>query len=81
MKNGPFTTMFIEKDPGNKRHEPTLAITKSDHTPKKFMMCILWERNGNICYERLQSNHSINSEMYCSELGELKSAIEETKCR
>jgi len=48
------------------------------HQPsKKVMLCIWWDWQGVLCCEVLLKNQKINSSKYCSQLGQLKAALDE----
>jgi len=60
-----------------KRNEPPLATPKADLHPKKIMLW--WDWKGILYYEFLSNNETINSKKYCSQLDELKTAIEQKR--
>ncbi|XP_018046256.1 PREDICTED: histone-lysine N-methyltransferase SETMAR-like [Atta colombica] len=62
-----------------KRNESPLAIPKAGLHPKKVMLCVWWDWKGILYYELLPNNKTINSEKYCSQLDELKTAIEQKR--
>jgi len=62
-----------------KRNELPLAIPKADLHPKKVMLCVWWDWKGILYYELLPNNETINSEKYCFQLDELKTAIEQKR--
>ena len=41
------------------------------------MLCIWWDWKGVLYYELLQENQTINSNKYCSQLDQLKAALDE----
>ena len=53
---------------------------KADLHPKKVMLWIWWNWKGIIYYELLPGNHTcwINSNKYCSQLDQLKAALDKT---
>ncbi|XP_023230347.1 histone-lysine N-methyltransferase SETMAR-like [Centruroides sculpturatus] len=57
---------------------PSTSAKASLH-PKKVMLCIWWDWRGIIYYELLPENQTINSEKYCSQLSELKRAIDQKR--
>jgi len=67
-----------EKDLGESGMNYLLATPKADLYPKKIMLCVWWDWEGILYYELL-SNETINSEKYCSQLDELKTAIEQKR--
>ena len=44
--------------------------------PKKVMLCIWWDRKGVVHYELPPPNQTISSDKYCSQMADLKTAIE-----
>jgi len=46
---------------------------------KKDMFCVWWDWKRILYYELLPNNETINSEKYCSQLDELKTAIEQKR--
>ena len=61
-----------------KRNEPPPTTPKAGLHPKK-VMCIWWDWKGVLYYELLLENQTINSNKYCSQLDQLKVALDE-KC-
>ncbi|XP_018366071.1 PREDICTED: histone-lysine N-methyltransferase SETMAR-like [Trachymyrmex cornetzi] len=61
-----------------KRNE-TLTTPKDDLYPKKVMLCIWWDWKGVVYYELLPHNQTLNSDKYCSQLDQLKAAIDEKR--
>ena len=45
--------------------------------PKKVMLCVWWDWKGVLYYELLPENQMINSNKYCSQLDQLKVALDE----
>jgi len=43
------------------------------------MLCVWWDWKGILYYELLSNNETINSKKYCSQLDELKIAIEQKR--
>ena len=41
------------------------------------MLCIWWDWKGILCYELLPKNQTINSNKYCTQLDQLKAALDE----
>jgi len=62
-----------------KWNEPLLATPKVGLHPKKIMLCVWWDWKGILYYELLPKNEMINSKKYCSQLDELKTAIEQKR--
>jgi len=62
-----------------KRNEPPLVTPKAGLHPKKIMLCVWWDWKRILYYELLSNNETINSEKYCSQLNELKTAIEQKR--
>ena len=62
-----------------KWNEPPPTTPKSSLHPKKVMLCIWWDWKGVLYYELLPENQMINSNKYCSQLDQLKAALDE-KC-
>ena len=60
-----------------KRNEPPTATPKADLHPEKVMLCIWWDWKGVLYYELLPENQTINSNKYCSQLDQLKAALNE----
>ena len=56
-----------------------LTIPKADFHLKKAMLCVWWNCKGILYYKLLPNNQTINSERYCSQLDELKTAIEQKR--
>ena len=63
----------------DKQNEPPPTAPKASLHPKKIMLCVWWEWKGVICYEILPENQTINSNKYCSQLDQLKAALDK-KC-
>ena len=77
MKSGYCTIMWNGRDRGASEmshHQP-----HQDRSSKKVMLCIWWDWKGVLYYELLPENQKINSNKYCSQLDQLKAALEE-KC-
>jgi len=70
--------MLSEKDLGESGMNP-LATPKAGLHPKKVMLCVWWDWKGILYYEFLPNNKVINSEKSCSQLDELKTAIEQKR--
>ena len=60
-----------------KRNEPPPTTPKAGLDPKKVMLCIWWDWMGVLYYELLPENQTINSNKYCSQLDQLKVALDE----
>ena len=61
-----------------KWNDPSPTTPKAGLHPKK-VMCIWWDQKGVLYYELLPENQMINSNKYCSQLDQLKAALNE-KC-
>ena len=55
----------------------TSATSKAGLHPMKVMLCIWWDWKGVLYYELFPENQMINSNKYCSQLDQLKSALDE----
>ncbi|GFW82295.1 mariner transposase [Trichonephila clavipes] len=44
---------------------------------RKFLLCIWWGWNGIIYYELLPYGQTLNSDIYCQQLGHLRLAIDQ----
>ena len=78
MKNGSFTIIVERKRSWEKRNESPLAIPKASSSKEGHALCLVGlERDPY--YEFLSNNEMINSEKYCSQLDELKTAIEQKR--
>ena len=62
-----------------RRNEPPPTTPKAGLHLKKVMLCIWWNWKGVLYYELLPENQTINSNKYCSQLDQLKAALNE-KC-
>ena len=60
-----------------KRNEPPPTTPKASLCPKKAMLYIWRDWKGVLYYELLPENQTINSNKYCSQLDQLKSALDE----
>ena len=60
-----------------KRNEPPPTTPKASLHPKKVMSCIWWDWKGILYHELLPENQTINSNKYCSQLDQLKAALDE----
>ncbi|XP_032467124.1 nucleotide triphosphate diphosphatase NUDT15 isoform X1 [Phocoena sinus] len=63
----------------SKRNEPPPTTPKAGLHPKKVMLCIWWDWKGVLYYELLPENQTINSNKYCSQLDQLKAALDEKR--
>ena len=59
--------------------KPGSSISKPNLTLNKRMLCIWWDIRGPIHYEFLKPSKKLNSEKYCQQLGDLKTAAQEKK--
>ena len=62
-----------------KQNDPPPTTPKADLHPKKVMLCIWWDWKGVLYYELLPENQTINSNKYCSQLDQLKTALDEKR--
>ena len=62
-----------------KWNEPPPTTPKASLHPKKVMLCIWWAWKGVPYYELLPLNQTINSNKYCSQLDQLKAALDEKR--
>ena len=90
MKNVPFLKQIVtgsekwilynnveRKRPWGKRNEPPPTTPKAGLHPKKVMLCIWWDWKGVLFYELFPGNQMVNSNKYCSQLDQLKAALNE----
>ena len=68
-----------QKRSWGKQNEPPATKPKAGLHPKKVMLCIWWDWKGVLYYELLPENQTIISSKYCSQLDQLKAALNE-KC-
>ena len=62
-----------------KGNEPPPTTPKAGLHPKKVMLCKWWDWKGVLYYELLPENQTINSNKYCSQLDQLKAALDEKR--
>ena len=62
----------------DKRNEPPPTTPKASLHPKK-VTCIRWDWKGVLYYELLPENQTINSNKYCSQLDQLKAALDKKR--
>ena len=92
VKNVPFSKQIVmgdeqwilynnvgQKRSWGKRNEPPPTTPKSGLHPKKVMLCIWWDWKGALYYELLPENKMINSNKYCSQLNQLKAALDKKR--
>ena len=60
-----------------KWNEPPKPTPTASLNPKKVMLCIWWDWKVVLYYELLPENQMINSSKYCSQLDQLKAALDE----
>ena len=60
-----------------KQNAPPPTTPKAGLQPKKAILCIWWDWKGLLYYELLLENQTINSNKYCSQLDQLKAALDE----
>ena len=53
----------------------TTNHTKGQSSSKEGDVYIWWDWKGILCYELLSENQTINSKKYCSQLDQLKAAL------
>ena len=63
----------------DKQNETPPTTPKASLHPKKVMLCIWWDWKGVLYYELLLENQTINSSKYCSQLDQLKAALDEKR--
>ena len=73
-----YNTVKRKRSWGQKCDKP-LPTPKAGLHPKKVMLCIWWDWKGVVYYELLLQGKTINSEVYCRQLDNLKTAIEEKR--
>ena len=61
-----------------KQNEPPSTTPKASLHPKKVMLCTWWDWKGVLYYELLPENQMIHSKKYCSQLDQLKAALDES---
>ena len=61
--------------------KPSPSTSKSNLTLNKRMLCIWWDIQGPIHYELLKLSQKLNSEKYCQQLDDLKTAVQEKSQR
>ena len=66
-----------QKRSWGKLHEPPPTTPKAGLHPKKVILCIWWDWKGVLYYELLPENQMLNSSKYCSQLDQLKAALDE----
>ena len=62
-----------------KWNEQPPTTPKAGLHPKKVMLCTRWDWKGVLYYELLLENQTINSNKYCSQLDQLKAALDEKR--
>ena len=55
------------------------STSKPNLTLNKRILCIWWDIRGPIHYELLKPNEKLNSEKYCQQLDNLKTAVQEKR--
>ena len=78
MKSGYCTIMWNARDHGEVNEPPPATLNASLHL-KKVMLCMWWDWKGVLYYELRQENQMIKSNKHCSQLDQLKAALDE-KC-
>lgn len=74
-KNGLYNNVKRKKL-WTKRGDAPLTTTKAGLHPKKLMLCIWWDFKGIVYYELLLENETFDSVKYCSQLTNLKQALD-----
>ncbi|KAG6803702.1 mariner transposase [Apis mellifera caucasica] len=59
--------------------KPSPSISKSNLTLNKRMLCTWWDIRGPIHYKLLKPNEMLNSEKYCQQLDNLKTAVQKKR--
>ena len=59
--------------------KPSPSTSKPNLTPNKRMLRIWWDIRGPIHYELLKPNEKLDSEKYCQQLDNLKSAVQKKR--
>lgn len=59
--------------------KPSPSTSKPNLTLNKRMLCIWWNIRGPIHYELLKPNEKLNSEKYCQQLDNLKTAVQKKR--
>ena len=59
--------------------KPSPSTSKPNLTLNKRMLCIRWDIRGPIHYELLKPNEKLDSEKYCQQLDNLKTAVEKKR--
>ena len=77
MKSGYCTIMWKRRDHGASEMNHHQPHQKAGLHPKKVMLCIWCDWKGVLYYELLPENETINSNKYCSQLDQLKAALDE----
>ena len=77
MKSGYCTIIWNGSD--RVASETTPTTPKAGLHPKKVMLCIQWDWKGVLYYELLLENQTINSNEYCSQVDQLKAALDEKR--
>ena len=77
MKSGYCTIMWNGQDRRASEVSHHQTTPNAGLHPKKVMLCIWWDWKGVLYYELLPENQMINSNKYCSQLDQLKAALDE----
>ena len=59
--------------------KPSPSTSKPNLTLNKRMLCKWWDIRGPINYELLKLSEKLNSEKYCQQLDDLKTAVQEKR--
>ena len=68
-----------QKRSWGKRNKPPPTTLKAGLHPRKVTLYIWWDWKGVLCYELLPEKQTINSNKYCSQLDQLKAALDEKR--
>ena len=68
-----------QKRSWGKWNKPPPTTPKAGLHPKKVMLCVRWDWKEVLYYELLPENQKISSNKYCSQLHQLKAALNEKR--
>ena len=78
MKSGLRATTWVRKRAYREPGKPSSSTSEPNLTLNKRMLCIWWDIRP-IHYELLKPNEKLNSEKYCQQLDNLKTAVEKKR--